>query len=105
MTEIDDRVGELEQLVADHDKRDEERFRAFNEAVASIRLDLAKLGKTIEDALSGDNERAGLRERVRVLERIEQDRKWALRILWAAVASNLIVTFFRVFTITGAAGQ
>lgn len=92
--EIDDLAEKFEE----HEEKDERRFL---ELATLVRTSVADIQKVVQEAVSGDSKTEGLRERVRRLEDIERDRKWALRILWAAVIVEAVALTFRVFTVDG----
>jgi hypothetical protein len=101
MAELDDRILEIEKLVAAHDRRDNEQFSDLKDAIDGLRTDFKTFTETMTIAITGTNEQAGLRERVRTLENTERDRKWALRMVWAAVVAEGVVLAFRVIGVKG----
>lgn len=98
MGELDDQMADLVERVAQHDERDNERFAELTTAIRELGEDLKAFRTTVTEAIVGRDETPGIRERLRNLERTEQDRKWALRILWTAVISEGIVLVFRILT-------
>lgn len=95
MAELDDQVAELAERVSAHDERDNERFDELTLAIRELRADFKAFHATVTEAIAGRDETPGIKERLRNLERTEQDRKWALRILWTAVISEGVVLVFR----------
>lgn len=99
MDHIENRLEELTTIVDAHGKRDEEQFSLLRMSIDDLRGDISKIVDTLDEAISGNNARAGLRERVRRLEEKEQDRKWAFKIVWGAILVQAIVLAFRIITI------
>jgi hypothetical protein len=97
MDSTEERLDALETVVVEHGKRDEDLFATVTSAIAGLKAEIAKLAATIDDALASNSARAGLLERVRTLERTELDRKWAIRIIIAAVLTQAVVMAFRIF--------
>lgn len=97
-------LADLEKRVIDHDARDDEQFRGLRDSLAEIKARIVEMAVGVTEctsALIGSNTERGLRERIRTLEDREQDRKWAMRILWAAVIGEAVVLSFRIFTMKG----
>jgi len=98
MTDVED----LSRQFDEHEEKDEERFLAVGEKIDDLGgVIRSEVGRVVE-AISGNALVGGLRERVGKLEDAERDRKWALRILWAAVIVEAVALVFRVFTVSRA---
>jgi len=106
MAEIENQLTALVETLNEHTKDDARQFEAmrhtFEVGMKDLKAGLDHLSKSIAEALQGSQDRAGLVERIRVLERAEQNRKWVTGILFVAVVGvvlNEIVRWIHVLNL------
>lgn len=98
MAEIEDRVVELERTAREHERRDEKQFASIAESIRDLRTEFKAFCLTITEAISGRDETPGIKERLRNLERSEQNRKWVLGILTTVVLTETVLMVLHKLT-------
>ena len=85
LRQVESGLTEQRTLLLNLDKN----MTSLRSELQEARLNLTQLVTPISAAVMGDNLTAGLRERVRTLERNEENRRWILGVLFTLVLGVL----------------
>lgn len=95
--QLEGRVKDIEEIIEEHDEKDNQRFDELRKVCNEISGKFDSLARTINEALFGMGDTAGIKERLRILERDKINRDWWIRILMTAVVGEGVVIAFRIF--------